>query len=68
MLRQSAQLQRFQESWPALTHVPHSDHISSPATQRNFLNRWQTGLFDDIRLETETAPNGGVIVRIANSD
>ncbi|HXH37324.1 MAG TPA: outer membrane protein assembly factor BamA, partial [Thermoanaerobaculia bacterium] len=33
------------------------------ALQRNFLNLWQTGLFDDIRLETDTAPNGGIIVR-----
>jgi outer membrane protein insertion porin family len=33
------------------------------ALQKNFLNLWQTGLFDDIRLETDTAPNGGVIVR-----
>src|SRR4029077_3553520 len=33
------------------------------ALQRNFLNLWQTGLFDDIRLEAERAENGGVIVR-----
>ena len=33
------------------------------ALQRNFLNLWQTGLFDDIRLETDKAPNGGIIVR-----
>src|SRR5436305_1886963 len=33
------------------------------ALQRNFLNLWQTGLFDDIRIETDNAPNGGVIVR-----
>src|ERR1051325_1496371 len=32
------------------------------ALQRNFLNLWQTGLFDDIRLETERGANG-VIVR-----
>jgi outer membrane protein insertion porin family len=31
--------------------------------QKNFLNLWQTGLFDDISLETDTAPSGGIIVR-----
>ncbi|HEV7572554.1 MAG TPA: outer membrane protein assembly factor BamA [Thermoanaerobaculia bacterium] len=34
------------------------------ALQRNFLNLWQTGLFDDIRIETDNGPNGGVIVRV----
>jgi outer membrane protein insertion porin family len=33
------------------------------ALQRNFTNLWQTGLFDDIRLEAERAENGNVIVR-----
>jgi outer membrane protein insertion porin family len=33
------------------------------ALQRNFMNLWQTGLFDDIRIETDNGPNGGVIVR-----
>jgi len=34
-----------------------------PATiQRNFLNLWQTGLFDDIRIETDKGDHG-VIVR-----
>ena len=32
------------------------------AIQRNFLNLWQTGLFDDIRIETEPGVTG-VIVR-----
>src|SRR5581483_929223 len=31
--------------------------------QRNFLNLWQTGLFDDIRIEAEKGEQGGVIVR-----
>jgi outer membrane protein insertion porin family len=31
--------------------------------QRNFANLWQTGLFDDIRIETESGPNG-VTVRV----
>ncbi len=33
------------------------------AVQKNFLNLWQTGLFDDIRIETEKGTSGGVIVR-----
>jgi outer membrane protein insertion porin family len=32
------------------------------AIQRNFLNLWQTGLFDDIRIETERGSRG-IIVR-----
>jgi outer membrane protein insertion porin family len=39
------------------------DPYDPAALQRNFLNLWQTGLFDDIRIETDTASNGGVIVR-----
>jgi outer membrane protein insertion porin family len=39
------------------------DPYDPVALQKNFLNLWQTGLFDDIRLETDTAPNGGVIIR-----
>ncbi len=43
--------------------VNQGDPYDPVAIQRNFLNLWQTGLFDDIRLETDTAPNGGIIVR-----
>jgi len=43
--------------------VNQGDSYDPAAIQRNFLNLWQTGLFDDIRLETDPAPNGGVIVR-----
>src|SRR3954470_20838520 len=39
------------------------DPYDPAAIQRNFLNLWQTGLFDDIRIETDTAPNGGIVVR-----
>ncbi len=31
------------------------------ALQRNFLNLWQTGLFDDIRLEADRGENGVVV-------
>lgn len=33
------------------------------ALQKNFLNLWQTGLFDDIRLDAERTATGGVLVR-----
>ena len=39
------------------------DPYDPAAIQRNFLNLWQTGLFDDIRLEADRADNGNVIVR-----
>src|SRR5438876_1993248 len=31
--------------------------------RKNFLNLWQTGLFDDIRIEAERGESGGVVVR-----
>src|SRR5438034_10575215 len=31
--------------------------------QKNFLNLWQTGLFDDIHIEAERGESGGVVVR-----
>jgi len=43
--------------------VNQGDPYDPASIQKNFLNLWQTGLFDDIRIETDTAPNGGVIVR-----
>src|ERR1051326_1939152 len=33
------------------------------AIQKNFLNLWQTGLFDDIKLEADKADNGNVVIR-----
>ncbi len=33
------------------------------AIQRNFLNLWQTGLFDDISIDAEKSESGGVVVR-----
>jgi outer membrane protein insertion porin family len=43
--------------------VNQGDPYDPVALQKNFLNLWQTGLFDDIRVETDKTPNGGVIVR-----
>jgi outer membrane protein insertion porin family len=39
------------------------DTYNPDLLQKNFLNLWQTGLFDDVRIETDRAENGGVIVR-----
>lgn len=36
--------------------------------QRNFANLWQTGLFDDIRIEAVRSAAGGVIVRVTVSE
>jgi outer membrane protein insertion porin family len=37
------------------------DPYDPAAIQRNFLNLWQTGLFDDIRIETEKGDTGVVV-------
>ncbi|HEX2122087.1 MAG TPA: POTRA domain-containing protein, partial [Thermoanaerobaculia bacterium] len=37
------------------------DPYSPDAIQRNFMNLWQTGLFDDIRIETEQGDTGVVV-------
>lgn len=37
------------------------DAYDPEAIQRNFLNLWQTGLFDDIRVETEQGDTGVVV-------
>lgn len=39
------------------------DAYDPAAIQRNFMNLWQTGLFDDIRIETDKGERGGVVVR-----
>jgi len=39
------------------------DPYNPAALQKNFLNLWQTGLFDDIRLEIDKGDRGGVVVR-----
>ena len=39
------------------------DPYDPAAIQRNFLNLWQTGLFDDIRVETDRGDTG-VVVRV----
>ena len=43
--------------------VQPGERYDPAALQRNFLNLWQTGLFDDIRLETDRGAAGGVVVR-----
>jgi outer membrane protein insertion porin family len=43
--------------------VQPGDPYDPSAIQRNFANLWQTGLFDDIRIEAEPSDAGGVVVR-----
>lgn len=43
------------------------DPYSPSEIQRNFLNLWQTGLFDDIRVEAEPGDTG-VVVRVIVSE
>jgi outer membrane protein insertion porin family len=40
------------------------DAYNPEAIQKNFTNLWQTGLFDDIRIETDRGENGGVVIRV----
>jgi outer membrane protein insertion porin family len=39
------------------------DPYDPAGIQRNFVNLWQTGLFDDIRVEVDPGDAGGVVVR-----
>jgi outer membrane protein insertion porin family len=41
--------------------VSPGDPYSPEAIQRNFVNLWQTGLFDDIRIESEQGDRGVVV-------
>jgi outer membrane protein insertion porin family len=41
--------------------VTPGDPYNPDALQKNFLNLWQTGLFDDIRIEADRSDNGVVI-------
>src|SRR5688500_15729188 len=41
--------------------VSPGDPYSPEAIQRNFINLWQTGLFDDIRVESEQGDTGVVV-------
>jgi outer membrane protein insertion porin family len=44
--------------------VAPGDPYDPAAIQRNFLNLWQTGLFDDIRVEADPGDSNGVVVRV----
>ncbi|HEY2322622.1 MAG TPA: POTRA domain-containing protein, partial [Thermoanaerobaculia bacterium] len=43
--------------------VQPGDPYDPIAIQKNFLSLWQTGLFDDISIESDKSETGGVIVR-----
>ncbi|HWB83679.1 MAG TPA: outer membrane protein assembly factor BamA [Bryobacteraceae bacterium] len=52
-----------QDTLKALISTKVGDIFSEEQLQRDFMALWNTGRFDDIRLETEPGTNGGVIVR-----
>jgi outer membrane protein insertion porin family len=52
-----------QDTLRALISTKKGDIYSEDDLHRDFMSLWNSGRFDDIRLETEPGPNGGVIVR-----
>jgi outer membrane protein insertion porin family len=47
----------------ALIATKKGDIYNEEDLHRDFMSLWNSGRFDDIRLETETGPGGGLIVR-----
>jgi len=52
-----------QDQLRALIATKKGDIFNEDDLHRDFMSLWNSGRFDDIRLETEDGPNGGVIVR-----
>jgi outer membrane protein insertion porin family len=52
-----------QDTLRALIFSKKGDRYDEEALHRDFMALWNTGRFDDIRLEREAGPNGGWIVR-----
>ncbi len=52
-----------QDTLRALVTMKKGDVYDEQQVHRDFIALWNTGRFDDIRVEKETAPDGGVIVR-----
>ncbi|HYO83966.1 MAG TPA: outer membrane protein assembly factor BamA, partial [Bryobacteraceae bacterium] len=52
-----------QDTLRALIFSKQGDRLDEEALHRDFMALWNTGRFDDIRLEREAGPNGGWIVR-----
>ncbi len=52
-----------QDTLRALIYTKKGDVYDEEAIHRDFIALWNTGRFDDIRVEKETGPNGGIILR-----
>ena len=54
-----------QDTLRALIATKKGDIYNEDDLHRDFMALWNSGRFDDIRMETEAGPGGGVIVRFA---
>jgi outer membrane protein insertion porin family len=52
-----------QDTMRALIATKKGDIFNEDDLHRDFMSLWNSGRFDDIRMETEAGPGGGVIVR-----
>lgn len=52
-----------QDTLRALIFTKKGDVYSDDAVHRDFIALWNTGRFDDLRVETEKGPQGGIILR-----
>ena len=52
-----------QDTLRALIFTKKGDTYDEEAIHRDFIALWNTGRFDDLRVETEKGPQGGVILR-----
>ncbi len=52
-----------QDTLRALIYTKKGDVYNEEAIHRDFISLWNTGRFDDLRVEKEPGPNGGIILR-----
>ncbi len=52
-----------QDTLRALIYTKKGDVYDEESVHRDFMALWNTGRFDDLKVETEKGPNGGIIIR-----
>src|SRR5271165_220309 len=52
-----------QDTLRALIYTKKGDVYDEESIHRDFMALWNTGRFDDLKVETEKGPNGGIIIR-----
>ncbi len=52
-----------QDTLRALITTKKGDVLDQEAIHRDFIQLWNTGRFDDMRVETEKGPEGGIVLR-----